>query len=91
MILLIIAMDLDYESIIDGLGEFTAGSAVNSLQVIVNLTILDDFLIEGDETFFVTLSRGPQTTVDVAIDPSVATVTIIDNDCEYVVMHHYRH
>ena len=81
---------MDYVSIIDGEGEFTAGSAVNSLQVIVNLTILDDLIIEGDETFFVTLSRGTQTTVDVTIDPSLATVTIIDNDCEYGVIHHHR-
>ena len=41
------------------------------------IPIVDDTVLENDEVFSVTLST---TDSDVSIDPSSATVTIVDND-----------
>ena len=63
---------------------YTVGSALNSRQNIMDIPINDDAIVEGTETFTVTLSAvaGPG---NPQIDPllSVATVFIIDNDGEY--------
>ena len=74
----------DYNSILNSLVTFTVGSGINSRQDIMDITITDDAIAEGDETFTVTLTpvEGPG---NPQINPllSVATITIIDNDCKY--------
>ena len=76
--------DGDYMIIINDLVEYTVGSALNSRQNIMDIPINDDAIVEGTESFTVTLSAvagagNPQ------VNPllSVATVFIIDNDGEY--------
>ena len=70
--------------IVDSRVTYTVGSALNSRQNIMAIPINDDAIVEGTESFTVTLSAvagagNPQ------VDPllSVATVFIIDNDGEY--------
>ena len=64
---------------------FTVGSAINSKQNITKIFINKDAIVEEDEAFTVTLAaRGPG---NPQINPlfSVATITIIDNDCKYII------
>ena len=63
---------------------FTAGSAIDSRQNIMNVNITDDLMVEETETFFMTLVAvgGPPGNLRIDPDFSVATVTIIDNDGE---------
>ena len=74
----------DYTIITNDLVTYTVGSALNSRQNIMDIPINDDAIVEGTESFTVTLSAvvGPG---NPQVDPlfSVATVFIIDNDGEY--------
>ena len=74
----------DYISILNSLVTFTVGSVIDSRQHIMDIPIIDDDNVEGDETFTVTLTPVPGPG-NPQINPllSVATVTIIDNDCKY--------
>ena len=49
---------------------------------IVRLTLnpIDDAIVEGNEVYQVTLASLSDFAV---IDPSITTVTILDNDCKY--------
>ena len=62
-------------------GEITLSSSDTSGTIVVSIT--DDNVPELDEMFTVVLSGAPE---GVLLDPSRATVTIIDNDVEPVVI-----
>ena len=49
-----------------------------------NITILDDALIEANETFTLTLSSN--VSAGVILTPVIATVKIVDNDGECIIM-----
>ena len=74
----------DYTDIVNSLVTYTVGSALNSRQNIMDIPINDDAIVEGTESFTVTLSAvaGPGNPQVNAL-LSVATVFIIDNDGEY--------
>ncbi len=55
----------------------TLSSHVSSVAVLIPVT--DDTELEGDETFAIALSGGPDTVYRLG-SPSTATVTIVDND-----------
>ncbi len=57
---------------------FPAESNVSNSQC-VEITINDDFDIEGNETFQLTVADGNTRTM---IEPATSVVTIIDNDRE---------
>ena len=60
---------------------FVAGSTDNATRC-VNITILDDAALEGDQTFTLTLSTSDP---DVVLGNNVTLITIEDNDS--VLMH----
>ena len=51
----------------------------------VPITILDDQIVEGDELFSVALQILPNTR-GVRLIPAPATISILENDCEYNIM-----
>ena len=57
---------------------FAAGST-NEAQNCLDVTIDEDVLVEGSETFIVTLTLGT-TGVGVTLANSMTTVTIMDNE-----------
>ena len=60
-------------------------SAQNQGPISVDVSIIDDDLVEGDETLNVELSiEAPFTSLAEAGDPSNATITIEDNDGMYM-------
>ena len=50
----------------------------------VPITILDDQIVEGDELFSVALQILPNTR-GVRLIPAPATISILENDCEYIM------
>ena len=58
---------------------FSAG--VNSSQL--NILIINDNILEDDETFNVTINQSSLSDGVVVGDPSEVTVTIVDDDGEY--------
>ena len=64
-------------------------------QVLFNVTIMDDNILESNETFQLSINSSSlpnRVTVD---NPSVVTVTIVDNDrkiclayCSYMINHY---
>ena len=67
----------DYISITNQVITFDAGSEVNTTQAF-NVTINDDALVEGTQTFIVTLANPSISAV--TLTRETATVTIVDND-----------
>ena len=66
--------------------EFPVGST-NGMMQCLNITIEEDAVLEGDETFTVTLALVT-TGLNVAIDNAMANITITDNEgcCPSFVM-----
>ena len=81
----------DYNIILDDEVTITVGSVINSRQDIMNIFIIDDDNVEGDETFTMTLTPVPGPG-NPQINPqfSVATVTIIDKECKYLKINQYN-
>ena len=47
-----------------------------------NISITDDMILEGNETFMLTIDPSSLPS-DISVgDPGEATVTIVDNDCK---------
>ena len=46
---------------------------------------LPDTLVEGDETYLVQINTGGIVGPAIAGSPAVATVTILDEDCEFLL------
>ncbi len=58
---------------------FTSGSTDNATRC-VDISILDDGALEGNQTFTVTLTTSDP---DVMLGTNVTTITITDNDGQY--------
>ena len=55
-------------------------------EVSFNVTIMDDNILESNETFQLSINSSSlpnRVTVD---NPSVVTVTIVDNDCKLLIL-----
>ena len=68
----------DYEAVSDWSLVFPVCATVSC----VNITTINDSLLEGDETFRVTLSRAPDLHKGIRIGRDTALVTIADDDGE---------
>ena len=55
----------------------------------VNLTIVDDQVLEDTESFNVDLSRTTDLDARITLDPTAAVVDIIDNDSEHYEKQHF--
>ena len=60
---------------------FPAGSVVNDVQC-AEVTILDNSILEGNETFNMTMAAVSSS---VMIGNAITTVTISDNDSKYTI------
>ena len=67
----------DYNAVAGQL-QFQSGESVKNIPV----TILEDLVVEGSHTFMVTLSTNGIAMPNGLANPSVATVTILDNDVQ---------
>ena len=47
-----------------------------------NVTIIDDRILEDNETFSLRLSQAGNSSVPVIIHPNVSTIKIVDDDCK---------
>ena len=71
--------DDDY-TLVNSLLNFTSGSSNNATKC-QDITISDDIVIEDNQTFTVTLST---TDPDVLLGESLLTISIIDNDGQFI-------
>ena len=62
--------------------ETTLRFAGNQDRACVAVPIVNDGEVEGDETFYISLSEDPNNPLDsrISLNPNRATVTIIDDD-----------
>lgn len=74
---------VDYEAITTNL-TFAENSVDNTMQCI-NVTTIDDTLVEGNE-FFTAMLSFVSSGVDVMLGGVESTVTIVDDDCEYSIL-----
>ena len=65
---------------------FTAGSTTPEC---ITITLVDDVIYEGDETFTATISSV--TPGDTIGTPSITTITIVDNDSKFNSKHTHTH
>ena len=49
----------------------------------VNVTIVDDIMVEPDEIFDVDLERTPDLHSSIILNPAAGRIKILDNDCKY--------
>ena len=56
----------------------------------VNISIVDDDVIEDTESFSVLLAETPGLDVRITLDPVEAEIEIIDNDSEYQAITVYQ-
>jgi len=71
---------MDYSAVEGNLLTFSPAMNVSCATVI---PIIDDNVLEDDQTFSVVLST---TELDVLLDPASATVTIVDDDGEFAFL-----
>lgn len=55
-------------------------NSMNGTTRCLNVTLFDDTLVEGNETFTVTLTLGTNPGADVSLGNALAIITIIDNE-----------
>ncbi len=70
---------MDYTALVGGAVLFQAGDSVGQVRSI-NVVIVDDILVEGNEFFFV--SGSVAAALVQFVDPTTVTVNIQDNDCK---------
>ena len=80
-------IDMDYQPLTEEEVVFLVGDT-NGTERCVNITILEDLLVEREEEFIVTLAIITSN-ANLFIDNANTTVSIIDNDG--IVMHSFHH
>ena len=55
-------------------------------EVCATITTVNDELIEGDENFFLSMTRGPEWDSRISFSRSRSEVVILDDDCKWQVM-----
>lgn len=66
----------DYENV--NISKTIPMNSTNGINQCLNVTLIDDGLVEGNETFMVILT--PEAGVDVTLGNNVTIVTIVDNE-----------
>ena len=56
-----------------------------ALEVCTSISTVNDELVEGDENFFLSLTRGAQWDNRISISHSRSEVVILDDDCKWQV------
>ena len=69
---------MDYDS-----GPYSITFIAGDIRVTFNVTVTDDNVFEGKESFTLTINPNSLPKSVVVDDPRNATVTIVDNDGEY--------
>ena len=69
---------MDYQSLIDEQVVFLAGDT-NGTERCVNITIMEDMLVECEEAFNITLAIAEEKS-NLFLDDSTTTVSIMDSD-----------
>jgi len=79
---IIIGNGIDYNS---GVYDVTFSAGVTSSQL--NIAITDDNILEPDESFTITIDQSTLPNGVMVVDPSEATVTIVDDDgeCDIII------
>ena len=52
-------------------------------EVCATITTVNDDLVEGNENFFLSMTRGPQWDIRISIRRSRSDVVILDDDCKW--------
>ncbi len=73
-----VAADMDFDGVVNDM------VAISSSSTSYSYTLLDNGIEESLEMFNLVLSVGVEVSASVSTASSIATISIIDNDCEFL-------